>query len=80
MMIQHVVRRDVTMYYELSVAVVFTFMDVLGRGDRQQADSQGQRTRDDSRHPHNLNRMRRRAVPATRTSYAARGTIFNPLR
>lgn len=52
MMIAQAVRRQVAMYHELCVSVVFTFMDMLGRGNRQQADSQAEHACDNSGHPH----------------------------
>jgi len=52
MMVQHAVRRHVAMYYELGMSMVFALVDVLGRGHRQEADSQAEYARDDSGHPH----------------------------
>ena len=52
MMIEHAVRRHVAMYHELGMSMVFTLVDVLGRGHRQQADSQAEHARDDPGHPH----------------------------
>ena len=48
------------MYHELGMSVVFTLVDMLGRGHRQQADSQAEHARDD---PDSL----------TRKSYATKG-------
>jgi hypothetical protein len=79
MMIQHGVRWRVTMHHELGMPMGFALVDVLGCGDRQQADSHGQCTRDDSRHPHKLNRMRRRAAPANfpvHSGHGARSAIL----
>ena len=52
MMVEQAVRRRVAMYHELGMSVVFTLVDMLWRGHRQQADSQAEHARDDPRHPH----------------------------
>ena len=52
MMVQHAVRRHVAMYYELGMSMVFALVDVLGRGHRQEADSQAEYARDDSGQAH----------------------------
>ena len=51
-MIEHVVWRRVAMDDELGMSVVFTLVDMLGRGHRQQADSQAEHARDNPGHPH----------------------------
>ena len=52
MMIAQAVRRHVAMYHELGMSVVFSLVNMLGRGHRQQADSQAEHARDNPRHPH----------------------------
>ena len=52
MMIEQAVRRQVAMYHEYGMSVVFTLVDVLGRGHWQQADSQAEHARDNPGHPH----------------------------
>jgi len=52
MMIEQAVRRHVAMDHEPGMSVVFTLVDMLWRGHRQQADSQAEHARDDPRHPH----------------------------
>ena len=52
MVIEHAVRRHVAMDDEFSMSMFFTLMNVLGRGDRQEADGQAEYARDDSLHPH----------------------------
>jgi len=52
MMIEQAVRRHVAMDHELGMSVVFTLVDMLGRGHRQQADSQAEHARDNPGHPH----------------------------
>ena len=39
-------------HHELGMSVVFTLVDVLGRGHRQQADSQAEHARDNPGQPH----------------------------
>ena len=52
MMIEQAVRRHVAMDHELGMSVVFTFVDMLGRSHRQQADGQAEHARDNPGHPH----------------------------
>jgi hypothetical protein len=52
MVLAHAVCRHVAMDDELSMSMVFTRVNVLGRSDRQQADGQAEYDRDGSRHPH----------------------------
>ena len=52
MVIEHAVRGHVPMDHELGMSVLFTFVNVLGRSDRQQTDGQAECARDDSGHPH----------------------------
>jgi hypothetical protein len=52
MMVQHAVRWHVAMYYDLGMSMVFALVDVLGRGHRQEADSQAEYARDDSGQAH----------------------------
>ena len=52
MTIEQAVRRHVAMYHELGMSVVFTLVDMFGRGHGQQADSQAEHARDNPGHPH----------------------------
>jgi hypothetical protein len=42
MMVHSAMRRHVAVNHELGMPMVFPFVDVLGRGNRQQADRQAQ--------------------------------------
>jgi len=50
--IEHSVRGHVAMDHELSMSMVFTLVNVLGRSHRQQAEGQAEYAGCDSGHPH----------------------------
>jgi hypothetical protein len=52
MVLDKPMRGDVTMYHQLGMAMRVTLVHVLGRGDRQQADSQAEHACDNPGHPH----------------------------
>ena len=52
MMLCEVVLRGVTVNQELGMPVFLVLVNVLGRGQRQQAEPQAEHARDDRGHPH----------------------------
>ena len=52
MVIEQAVRGHVAMHHQLGMPMLFALVHVLGRGHRQQADSQAEHARDNPGHPH----------------------------